>query len=254
MRVEARRFTPLWWATLPWTAKDIWRRLTPPDPAFHAASYWWHGTLARRPIEELARSAATMPLTICNPGLRDPGTSVTLFELNCILMLIATANARKVVEIGTYDGNTTLNMALNLRADGHVVTIDLPVDKSADLALVVDSDQERNVTDRTRVGEQFRNNPVARSRIHQVFGDSAVLDFSTLGGPFDFAFIDGCHAYNYVKSDTEKVMSVMQPGGVIVWHDYGMMEAVSRAVDEFMGAFASLCAIQLTRLAVGVVK
>ncbi len=252
MTISARRFTPLWWLTLPWTAKDIYHRLTPPDPAMHAASYWWHGGLPRTPIEKLARRAAGAQLMILNPGARDPGTSVTLLELNCILMLMTSVAARKVIEIGTFDGNTTLNMAANLPVDGSVVTIDLPMDNE-EYALHIDAEIERNITDRARVGAQFLNN-FEGHKIKQVLGDFAILDFSTLGGPFDFAFIDGCHAYAYVKSDTEKILPVMRPGGIVVWHDYAMMESVSRAVDEFRGQFASLCAVQLTRLAVGVVK
>src|SRR6478672_6565919 len=107
--ISAPRFSPRWWLTLPWSAKDIYRRLTPPDPALHATSYWWHGNLSRTPIEELAGTVSRTDITIVNPGLRDPGTSVTLFELVGILMLMATAKASKVLEIGTYDGNTTLN-------------------------------------------------------------------------------------------------------------------------------------------------
>ena len=252
MTISARRFTPLWWLTLPWTAKDVYRRLTPPDPAMHAASYWWHGTLPREPIENLAHGAAHTQLAVLNPGARDPGTSVTLFELNCILMLMASASAKKVIEIGTFDGNTTLNIAANLPDDGGVVTIDLPIDNEVQYALSIDAEKERNVTDRARVGAQFQNHLQSR-KIKQVLGDSATLDFATLGGPFDFAFIDGCHAYAYVKSDTEKILRVMRPGGIVVWHDYAMMENVSRAVDEFRGKFATLCAVQLTRLAVGIV-
>ena len=252
--ISARRFTPLWWLALPWTAKDIYRRLTPPDPAMHAISYWWHGNLARRPIEELARAAGRTELAIFNPGARDPGTSVTLFELNCILMLMHTVAAKHVLEIGTFDGNTTLNMAKNLPADGTVVTIDLPLENGQEYALSIDSEKEHNITERGRVGEQFRDDPSSTKRITQVFCNSARLDFSTLGGPFDFAFIDGCHAYNYVKSDSENVIRVMRSGGMVVWHDYAMMESVSRAVDEYRGAFSTLCAVQLTRLAVGITK
>ena len=33
-------------------------------------------------------------------------------------------------------------------------------------------------------------------------------------------FVDGAHAYSYVKSDTEKALRMIRPGGVIVWHDF----------------------------------
>ena len=122
-----------------------------------------------------------------------------------------------------------------------------------ELALELELPHERNITDRSILGEQFKNHKCP-ANIRQILGDFAKLDFPALGKGFDLAFIDGCHAYNYVKSDTQKVLSVMRPGGVVLWHDYAMMESVSRAVDEFQGAFASLYALEGTRIAVGVVR
>jgi predicted O-methyltransferase YrrM len=160
-----------------------------------------------------------------------------------------------VLEIGTFDGNTSLNIALNLPEDGRVVTIDLPVSDEGEYAIDIEDFSMRNVTDRSIVGHQFRNHPL-EGKIIQIFGDSGVLDFGSLGGPFDVAFIDGCHAYEYVISDTRKVLEVMAPGGVVLWHDYAMFESVSRAVDEIKGTgvFEEIFAIQGTRLAVGTVK
>ena len=103
------------------------------------------------------------------------------------------------------------------------------------------------------VGEQFIDSP-AQGKIRQVYCDTGKLDWSTLGGPFDVAFIDGCHAYEYVKSDTEGVLQVMRPGALVLWHDYAEMESVSQAVDEFRGRFDDLYAVQGTRIAIGRVK
>jgi predicted O-methyltransferase YrrM len=253
MKLEAKRFTFRWWVGLPWVAGDIYRRLTPPDPAVGTMTYWWHGALPREPVERVFGNASVESLHILNPGRRDQDTSVTLFELSCILMAMRSVDARRVLEIGTFDGNTTLNIAANLPAGGEVTTIDLPIEAPSELALALEKPRERNITDRSILGEQFRGRQCP-GRIRQVLGDSAKLDFAALGKGFDLAFIDGCHAYNYVKSDTEKVLSVMRPGGVILWHDYAMMESVSRAVDEFGGRFASLCALEGTRIAVGIVK
>jgi len=33
-------------------------------------------------------------------------------------------------------------------------------------------------------------------------------------------FVDAGHTYRYVKSDTEKALKMLRPGGVILWHDY----------------------------------
>lgn len=247
---DTRRFTPKWWLTLPFTAQDIYKRLTPRDGAVQEMQYWFFGELERRPVETALPRSGEARYQVMNAGRRKPGTSTTLFELNCILMAMHEAQAKKVLEIGTFDGNTTLNMATNLPDDGQVVTIDLPVDTPSEYALPVAGQELVNVTDRTTVGIQLKGQPAER-RVKQVFGDSAKIDFGALGGPFDFAFIDGCHDYNYVKSDTDNVLKVMRKGGLVMWHDYALMEPVSRAVDEYRGRVEGLCAIEGTRLAFG---
>ena len=250
---DTPRFTPKWFLTLPFTAQDIYKRLTPRDGAVQEMQYWFFGQLPRRPIESALPKAAEASFSVINAGKRQPGTSTTLFELSCILMGMKEVNAKKVLEIGTFNGNTTLNLANNLADQGQVVTIDLPVEGDTSYALKIDGADLRNMTDRRVVGEQFKGHPLERN-IQQVFGDSAKIDFRKLGGPFDFAFIDGCHDYAYVKSDTDNVLQVMRSGGVIMWHDYAMMEPVSRAVDEYRDRINDLCAIEGTRLAVGWVR
>lgn len=250
---ETRRFTPKWWVTLPFTAQDIYRRLTPRDSSVEEMQYWFYGELERRPIEHVLPHGGSASFTVLHAGRRSAGTSTTLFELSCVLMALAEVGAKRALEIGTFDGNTTLNLARNLPDDGRVVTIDLPVDAPAEWSLQVEGEQMKNVTDRRIVGEQFKGHAL-EPKIEQVFGDSAKLDFSKLGGPFDLAFIDGCHDYAYVKSDTDRVLSVMRPGGIVMWHDYALMESVSRAVDEYRGRFDGLCALEGTRIALGWVR
>ena len=248
-----RRFTFKWWLALPFSLGNIWRRLTPRDRSTQDMSYWWFGDLERRPISSVLPHARDACFQILNAERRVPGTSTTLFELNCILMALREVHARKVIEIGTFDGNTTLNMAVSLPGDGEVVTVDLPLETAeADYAFEVDQNY-KNICDRRVVGEQFKGHPV-ESKIRQVLCNSAKLDWWSLGGPFDLAFIDGCHAYDYVKSDTENVISVMRPGGVVLWHDYAQTKSVSLAVDEFRDRFDDLCAVQGTRLAIGFAK
>ena len=49
---------------------------------------------------------------------------------------------------------------------------------------------------------------------------------------FGLVFVDGCHAYDFVHQDTANALRYLRPGGLIVWHDYGMLKDVSRVVDE----------------------
>ena len=83
------------------------------------------------------------------------------------------------------------------------------------------------------VGQRFAGRPEAQ-RIRQLLGDSTTFDFSPYHGAIDFAFIDACHDYAFVKSDTANALR-MVPRGVIVWHDYYPgWPGVVRAVDELL--------------------
>jgi hypothetical protein len=179
-------------------------------------------------------------------------TSITAEELCCLLIVAKAVQAKKVLEIGTWDGNTSVNFAANI--DGNVVTVDLPPDFDGDQhkAALTYPNADLYVTDRAQLGRQFHGHSLG-PRIHQVYGDSAKIDWSTLGSPFDLIFIDGCHDFEYVASDTANARKHIAPGGAVVWHDYGMLWDVSRVVDLTAHSANELKvhAIEGTRLAVG---
>ena len=61
-----------------------------------------------------------------------------------------------------------------------------------------------------------------RSTIQIIHANSLKFDFSTLNSRYDLIFVDGDHKYEAVKSDTEKVFSLLRnDDSMIVWHDYG---------------------------------
>jgi predicted O-methyltransferase YrrM len=76
------------------------------------------------------------------------------------------------------------------------------------------------------------------------------MDWSTVGDGFDLAFIDGDHTEPYVRSDTENVLTVIRPGGVVVWHDYER-RAVSTVLDKAASRGAPISWVSKTRIAVG---
>ena len=51
-------------------------------------------------------------------------------------------------------------------------------------------------------------------------GGSRGIDKSDLG-KFDLIFIDGDHTYAGVEFDTRLAYALLNPGGVVIWHDYG---------------------------------
>lgn len=145
--------------------------------------------------------------------------NVTLYETLTIASLVRHHKPKTLLELGTFDGNTTLQMALNAPADAVIHTLDLPSDflrtkepiSNADLQYVLDKEKNRR---------KYQGS-IAESKIIQHFGDSTNFDFSkfTAKGPIDFAFIDAGHTYECVKSDTLNVLPLLSPNGVILWHD-----------------------------------
>ena len=49
-------------------------------------------------------------------------------------------------------------------------------------------------------------------------------------------FVDGSHAYDYVRKDTDTAMRLVRPGGVVLWHDYGVWPGVMQALEELEAA------------------
>lgn len=229
----------------------VQRRIFPKDPEAKRIAAWLHGDLPRVGLAEIFPAVAEVSIEIRRPYDRTMGTSIDIQELVTLSSLVRLIDARTILEIGTFDGNTTLNLAANSPEDARIITVDLPEDWTGGFQIEVPTDHQ-NITDRKVTGRQYRNTP-EQSKITQVLGDSAKLDWSQLPSQFDLVFIDGCHSYEYATLDTKNALAHLRPGGIVVWHDYGQIPEVSKAVDESQG-LQSKHAIRGTRLAVGVMS
>jgi len=134
-----------------------------------------------------------------------------------LLSILVAEAPKEVLEIGTYMGHTTRQMAENLDA-ATIHTVDLPESFS------VERDSESNLPkgdfqliSRRVVGREFKGQPCA-IRIIQHFADTASWDFYEAGQP-TFFFIDGSHTYEYCKNDSEKCFQLCKGRGVFLWHD-----------------------------------
>lgn len=216
------------------------------DPEVHYMNGWVYGSIRRQPIEEIFPGIENVSYRICNAFRRTHNMSITIAELNSLLAIIKHLNAKNILEIGTFDGGTTLNIAANIPKGGLVTTIDLPYENSGyDIEF---SEFMDNKSNSDKVGIQYLYSDYT-DRISQVLEDSAKIDYEKLQAPFDIFFIDGCHDYNYVKNDTEKALKYTKKGGVIIWHDYGMIEDVSNYIDQ-LAKTIDIKAIKGCRLAV----
>jgi len=165
---------------------------------------------------------------------RKSSGDVNLAELAVLASAAAaTRVGQEIVEIGTFDGRTTLNLAINSRPHLNVFTLDLPPDVTPKFAL---AQGEAAFVQKPRSGRHFLAAPpewsAAARRITQLFGDSATFDWSAHSGRAGLVFVDGSHAYDYVVADTDTALRLVTNKGMVIWHDYGVWDGVTRALEE----------------------
>ena len=151
-------------------------------------------------------------------------------ELRCIAKLIKYHQPESIFEIGTFDGRTTMNMALNA-PQAKIHTLDLPKTDIHKTAFRIKKGDQTFI-DKEQSGTRFLGTPQA-SQITQIYSDSASYDYSELNGTMDAVFIDGAHTYQYVLSDTATAFKLLRNGrGLLIWHDYEWKEVI-QALNEF---------------------
>lgn len=143
---------------------------------------------------------------------------ISLYETYLLACIVQCLRPQVLFEFGTFEGRTTLQLALNSPPDAVVYTLDLPDDYNS--TRYASSFPEEYSVRRLPVGGIFQYETVS-GKIRQLLVDSAMADCKSLQGSVDFIFVDADHGYDYVKSDSENAFSMRSPRGVILWHDYG---------------------------------
>lgn len=154
--------------------------------------------------------------------------NVSLLELTLINSFIQQLKPRTIFEIGTFDGRTTLNMAANI-SEGAVYTLDLPYEESIETKFAITGDKKFMPNAKRKL--RFEGTPEEK-KINRLFGDSANFNFFPFKNTIDLLFIDGAHTCEYVVNDTKKTESIVREKSIVLWHDYGTWEGVTRALNE----------------------
>jgi hypothetical protein len=147
---------------------------------------------------------------------------VSILELLVLSAFASKLNdTQNVLEIGTFEGITSLNCSLNAK-NSKVYTLDLPLDYSLDEL----QEKEYLDFDKDLINSDNRRLDILNdiSNVIQLCGDSTKFDFSKTD--FSMAFIDGGHDYRTVKSDTENILKYIKKPGSVFWHDYDVTNDV----------------------------
>ena len=152
-----------------------------------------------------------------------------------ILAVLAKA-AKRMFEFGTCTGKTTYAWAINSQDEARITTITLSPQDHA----LYQSDRGDAANDHKRALAEsafdrfYYSGAGVEHKVEQLYGDSKQFDDSPRHGKYDLVFVDGSHAYSYVASDTAKAISMLAPGGLMLWHDYGdpRVRGVYHALNE----------------------
>ena len=159
--------------------------------------------------------------------------NVTLNELAIINGIIKKENPKKIFEIGTFDGRTTINMANSSKDNCEIYTLDLPKEKLKNTKYKV-SDYDKTLIDKDICGERIKkSNLKCRNKINQLYGDSATFDFTSFYNSVELVFIDGAHDYDNALTDSKTALKLVgKRNGIILWHDYKKWVPVVNAIES----------------------
>lgn len=146
----------------------------------------------------LREPAVLERLRAATEGLRGAEMQVSPEQGQLMALLVRLTGARRVIELGTYTGYSSLAMALALPADGRIVTCDVSEEWTAVARRFW---REAGVEERVEL------------RLKPGLETLEALARDAAAGPFDFAFLDADKP-NYIAY-YEKLLGLVRPGGLI---------------------------------------
>ena len=143
-------------------------------------------------------------------------------DTEAIVLAVLAKGATSMFEFGTATGRTTYLWARNSPPGARVTTLTLAPDQVASYRSAPgDLDgAQRNAVDESTLTRFLYCGTDVEAKVTQLYGDSKAFDETPYVGHCDLIFVDGSHAVSYVRSDTEKALRMLSPGGVLLWHDY----------------------------------
>ena len=167
-------------------------------------------------LEEFLPGSTGAPVQLERAGYEFGDTTVQ--DITILVLAAQAIDAKRVFEIGTFRGRTSMNLARNLSDDAQIYTLDLSDEEAramgltgrllegSDMTDVINPEAPSCVLDDTSL------DPSLRQKITLLRGNSMTFDFSPYRKSIDFVFIDGGHTYEAVDSDTRNALAMVRPG------------------------------------------
>jgi hypothetical protein len=135
------------------------------------------------------------------PISRDLGISTE--ELAILCRVANHIKPRRVIEFGTAEGRTAVNLARHLADEGEVVTLDFSP-----------------IAGQNDVGFFYWNHP-AKAKIKQISCSVIEWDSRPYENSAEIVFCDACDLMPGLAAELFQAITTLKPGGVIFRHDYG---------------------------------
>lgn len=163
-------------------------------------------------IETEVRFVGRGPMEV--PG----GTS----DAEAWILAVLAKRALRLFEFGTCTGKTAYLWARNSPPDATVTTLTLAPDDQRvyEHAEGDDSGAARTALDESHFSRFLYSSTATESKIDQRFGDSKEFNGAEFQERCDLVFVNGSHAYSYVRSDSRKAIRMVRPGCIVLWHAY----------------------------------
>ncbi len=155
-------------------------------------------------------------------------------EICGLTRLLAQKKPRYVFEVGTAKGGTFYQFCRAAAKNALLVTLELNV-QYLHPELIASFGREKQ---RVVLLEGNSTDPVIINKIRSLFPDG-----------IDFLFLDGDHSYEGIKNDFENYISLVNPGGLVAFHDIVEDNETRHGVNTggwSGGVSASLAGVEIT--------
>jgi predicted O-methyltransferase YrrM len=146
-------------------------------------------------------------------------------EIRALLSIVKRARPRSILEIGTASGGTLFMLTRVAADDARLLSIDLPGGPGGGgypAWKIPLFDEFPLPGQRLELIRDNSHDPAVLARVAEFVGDAGL----------EFLFIDGDHSYEGVKSDFEMYGPLVNPPGLIAFHDIDYIPEVRRFWDE----------------------
>lgn len=147
-------------------------------------------------------------------------------------------NIKTYLEIGVHNGMSASYVAYHKKPK-IIFGLDLFLGEENTMYNYTGPSNKDKINDMIRRDTSYKNIQLSNrsnSIINLIKGNSLSFDFKTLNTKFDLVFIDGDHTFEGVRSDFDKVCSVIHSGSIIVFDDYNykFFPQIVDAVDQIV--------------------